>query len=100
MHHLTRLTLAYPKAAIALLVALSALLGAGLPSVRSAYGYRVLVGDDHPSIRALDRLIEQFGGGLPVQIAWECGDGAPCAHALDARSLRMADAIGRRLSAA
>jgi predicted RND superfamily exporter protein len=35
-----------------------------------------------------------------VQIAWECGDGAPCAHALDARSLRMADAIGRRLSAA
>jgi hypothetical protein len=38
MHHLTRWTLAYPKAAVALLLALSALLGAGLPSVRSAYG--------------------------------------------------------------
>ena len=100
MHRLTDLTLAHPKAAIALLLAVSALLGAGLPCVRSAYGYRVLVGDAHPSIQSLDRLIEQFGGGLPVQIAWECADGAPCAHALDERSLRTADAISRRLSAA
>lgn len=100
MHHLTRLSLAYPKCAIAILLAVSALLGAGLPKVRSEFGYRVLVGDDYPAIQALDALIEQFGGGLPVQIAWECSNGAPCQQVFDQASLRMAHAITGELAAA
>ncbi len=100
MYHLTRLSLAYPKTTIAILLAITAFLGAGLPNVRSEYGYRVLVGDEHPSIRALDALIEQFGGGLPVQIAWECGEGRPCKDVFDEPSLRMADAITSELAGA
>jgi len=100
MHHLTRWTLAYPRTAIAVLIALTAVLGAGLPHVRSEFGYRVLVGDNYPAIRALDALVEQFGGGLPVQIAWECGEGFPCASVFDETSLRMADSVARELAAA
>ena len=66
MHHLTRWTLAYPRAAIALLIALTAGLGAGLPHVRSEFGYRVLVGDDYPAIRALDALIARADEALYV----------------------------------
>jgi hypothetical protein len=100
MHRLTRLSLAYPQAAIALLLAVTVALCAGLPRVESAYGYRVLVGDAHPSIRSLDALIEQFGGGLPVQIAWECGAGAPCQDVFEPRSLELADVVTRELAAA
>jgi predicted RND superfamily exporter protein len=100
VHHLTRLSLTYPKTTIAILLVVTAILGAGLPNVRSEYGYRVLVGDDYPSIQALDALIEQFGGGLPVQIAWECGPGRPCANVFDEASLKMADAVTRELAGA
>jgi hypothetical protein len=100
VHHLTRLSLEYPKTAIAILLAITAFLGAGLPNVRSEYGYRVLVGDDYPSIQALDALIEQFGGGLPIQIGWECGEGSPCKHVFDSASLRVADEIARELARA
>src|SRR5262245_10176326 len=100
MHQLTRLSLSHPRAALALLLAITALLGAGLPRVRSEYGYRVLVGDDHPSIRRLDALIAEFGGGLPLQIAWECGNGAPCGRVFDAASLEMADSVTRSLAGA
>ena len=81
MHHLTRLSLIYPKTTMIILLAITAVLAAGLPRVRTEFGYRVLVGDDHPSIQALDALIAQFGGGLPLQIGWTCGGERtrPCA---------------------
>ena len=43
-------------------------------------------------------LVEQFGGGLPIQIAWECGEGHPCASVFDDASLRMADSVTRPLA--
>jgi len=53
-----------------------------------------------PSIRTMDEFIQRFGGGLPVQIAWECGPGFPCAHALDRASLEMAQRLTEELSVA
>jgi predicted RND superfamily exporter protein len=100
MHHLTRLSLGCPRTTLAILLAITAVLGMGVPQVRTEFGYRVLIGDEHPSIQTLDALIEQFGGGLPVQIAWDCGIGLPCAHVFDHASLQMANTITRELSAA
>ena len=34
-------------------------LGYGLTRLRTEFGYRVLIGDDHPAIERLDRLIAQ-----------------------------------------
>ncbi|NQZ99182.1 MAG: MMPL family transporter, partial [Myxococcales bacterium] len=45
----------------------------------------------------LDRFIRDFGGGLPVIIAWGCNESVPCTTPLDADSLRMADALTRSL---
>lgn len=67
--------------------------------MHTEFGYRVLLGDDHPAVRTLDGLLAEFGGGLPLWLAWECGDGHPCASALDSVSLRMAQALARELAA-
>lgn len=60
-------------------------------------GYRTFLGEDHPAIRSLDRLIAEFGGGLPVVAVWRCGS-SPCDSALDRRSLEMAWAVERALA--
>jgi predicted RND superfamily exporter protein len=78
----------------------TAVLAAGLPGLRTEFGYRVLVGDEPPSVQALDALIEQFGGGMPVQIVWECGSAMPCATVFDRFSLEMAESVTRALTAA
>ena len=52
-------------------------LGYGLTRLRTEFGYRVLIGDDHPAIERLDRLIAHFGGGLPVHVAWSAAPGTP-----------------------
>jgi hypothetical protein len=70
----------------------------GIPRIEPAFGFRVLIGDDHPAIQALDQMIEEFSGGLPVLIAWQCGEDYPCHHALDAQSLSMALAITEELA--
>jgi hypothetical protein len=93
MFRLTQLSLRFPKLTLFALLAITAALGAGVARVKSEYGYRVLLGDDHPSIRTLDEFIERYGGGLPVVIAWECGAGHPCGHVFDAASLEMANEV-------
>lgn len=90
MYRLTRLTLDHPRFAWLLLLCATAFLGAGLPRVRVEHGFRVLIGGDHPIIQRLDRVVNRFGGGLPIRLAWPCGVGQPCQHALDDRSLRVA----------
>ena len=90
MYRLTRLTLDFPRLALVLLLGATVLLGAGLPRVRVEHGFRVLIGGDHPIIQKLDRVVNRFGGGLPIRLAWPCGAGQPCQHALDGASLRMA----------
>ncbi len=76
-----------------MLVFATGVLALGLPRVHPEFGYRVLIGDDHPAVRSLDGFIERFGGGLPIQIGWECGEGLPCGDVFDAESLSMAAAI-------
>jgi hypothetical protein len=80
------------------LLGISIFLAFGIPRVKPAFGFRVLVGDDHPAIRTLDNMIEEFSGGLPVQIAWQCGAGHPCDNVFDASSLAMADTVTRQLA--
>ena len=93
MASLTRLALQYPRAAALIVLLITIGAGVGLPRTWTNVGYRVFLGPEHPAIESLDRLIDRFGGGLPVLIAWECGEGHPCSHALDERSVRMADAV-------
>ncbi len=100
MHHLTRFSLARPWITLLGLLAITAFLALGVPKVQPAYGFRVLIGDDHPAILTLDSIIEEFSGGLPVQIGWECGSGHPCQHVFDESSLLMAEELIQRLSAA
>ena len=68
MEHLTRFSLEYPKTTLAVLLLITAVLGAGAPRVQQAYGARVLIGNDHPAIRALDSLIAEFAGGHPARV--------------------------------
>jgi predicted RND superfamily exporter protein len=95
---LSRLSLRHPFLAMLALVGVTAALGLGASQLRSEFGYRVLVGHEHPAIQELDRFIEAFGGGIPVQIAWECSNGAPCQSVFDERSLAMAHAVTQQLS--
>jgi predicted RND superfamily exporter protein len=95
---MTRVALASPRATLVVLGLVTLLLAGGLPRLRTAFGYRVLIGDDHPAIQAIDGLIERFGGGLPMMIAWECGDGHPCESVFDRTSLSMAHAVAEALA--
>jgi predicted RND superfamily exporter protein len=81
-----------------LLAVISIALSAGLTRLRTEFGYRVLIGDEHPSVRALDELIARFGGGLSLIIAWKCGDGCPCESAFDQASVEMAHAVTQALA--
>jgi predicted RND superfamily exporter protein/signal transduction histidine kinase len=98
MYWLTKVSLRFPKATLSILLLITAVLAVGVTRVRSEYGYRVLLGDDHPSIRILDEFIERYGGGLPIIIAWECGPGLPCSDVFDEPSLEMAYAVTQALS--
>lgn len=98
MHHLTELSLRFPKTTALALLAITIGLGAGLPRVHTEFGYRVLLGDAHPSIQTLETTISRFGGGLPIQLAWTCGPRLPCETIFDQTSLGMAHAITQVLT--
>ncbi|GAF94867.1 unnamed protein product, partial [marine sediment metagenome] len=98
MYRLTRISLAHPGVTLLLLAVITVGLAGGLTRLRTEFGYRVLVGDSHPAIVTLDRIIERFSGGLPVQIAWECGDGHACDTVFGRESLEMADTLTRELA--
>ena len=100
MHRLTKFSLRRPWLTLAILLAITLGLGAGVPHVQQAYGFRVLIGNEHPAIQALDSLVEEFAGGYPARIAWECGEGHPCQNVFDRASLEMADALTQELAAA
>ena len=78
MYRLTEFSLRRPWLTLGVLLAVTGVLAVGLPRVKPAYGFRVLIGADHPAIRALDSLIDEFAGGYPARIVWECGAGQPC----------------------
>ena len=97
MHRLTEFSLRRPWLTLSILLAITVGLGVGIPNVKPGYGYRVLLGERHLSVINLDALIEEFSGGLPVQIAWECGPGQPCASVFDESSLSMVDGLSHDL---
>ena len=97
MHRLVELSLQHRVASIALLVVTTLALGSGMLRLRTEFGYRVLVGDDHPAIVTLDAFVAEFGGGLPTQIVWQCDGSGPCKSALDPASLKMAADVGDTL---
>jgi len=95
---LTEISLGRPVRVLVLL-SLFTLASAGqIPKLRTEFGYRPLLGEEHPSIQALDGFIERFGGGFPVQIVWSCRQSPHCETIFDRASLRMADAVSRRLA--
>ncbi|MFP6641420.1 MAG: hypothetical protein VCC04_14330, partial [Myxococcota bacterium] len=100
MHRLTEFSLRRPWLTLGILLAITAVLGVGVPKVKPAYGFRVLLGEEHAAVQALNSLIEEFSGGYPARIAWECGTGHPCETIFDAASLEMSDAVTRSLAAA
>ena len=97
MHRLTQFSLRRPWLTLTLLLAITVGLGAGMSGIQPGYGARVLIGENHPAIRNLDSMIEQYAGGNPLLIAWECGPGHPCQSVFDEASLQMADALTREL---
>jgi len=100
MHRLTEFSLRRPWLTLGILLAITVVLGVGVPKVKPAYGYRVLIGSDHPAVQALDSLIEGFAGGYPVRIVWECGAGQPCENVFDTASLKMAHELTQELASA
>jgi hypothetical protein len=95
---LTEASLRRPALVLLALSLLTSAFAGQLPGLRTEFGYRPLLGEEHPSIQALDRFIERFGGGFPVQIAWSCPGNPRCESVFDPSSLRMADAVARRLA--
>ena len=97
MHRLTEFSLRRPWLTLSILLAITVGLGVGIPNVKPGYGYRVQLGEQHMAVKNLNALIEEFSGGLPVQIAWECGPGQPCASVFDESSLSMVDGLSHDL---
>jgi hypothetical protein len=93
MARLTAFSLKHRAVVLLAVAALCAFAAVGLSRLRSETGYRAALGDAHPSVRRLDRFISDFGGGLPVQVAWECPRSEACEHALEAPFLLAAERI-------
>jgi predicted RND superfamily exporter protein len=96
---LARLSLRHPAAAVAVLVALTAALGAGIPRLETQAGYRTFLGAGHPVLRELDATVQRFGGGLPFAAVWSCAESSACASVFDRASLAMAHEVARALEA-
>ena len=99
MRALSDAVLERPRAALALLAALSAFFALGATRLETQAGYRAFLGSGHPAVRALDAFTERFGGGLPFAAVWSCGAPAPCERVFDAPALRMAHDVARALEA-
>ncbi len=92
------MALSWPRLTTAFIGGVTLLSFAGVLRLESAVGYRAFLGADHPVVREFDAFVERFGGGLPLMAVWSCRGRNPCTHALDDRSLLMADAVVRALA--
>ena len=97
MHRLTQFSLRRPWLTLAVLLAITVGLGAGVSGIQPGFGARVLLGDQHPTMKRVDAMIAEYAGGYPIRIAWECGPGHPCQSVFDEASLRMADRLTQEL---
>jgi predicted RND superfamily exporter protein len=62
-----------------------------------AVGTDANLGANHPAVQEFDAFLEQFGGGYPIMIAYECANHESCARAVDPSALEMASAVSLRL---
>jgi predicted RND superfamily exporter protein len=94
---LTRLSLRYPGPTLAVVAVVTVLLGLGATRIERETALRTFLGADHPTVLALDRHLERFGGGYPVIVAYSCDDPAPCSSVFDPAAIQMADRIDSEL---
>jgi len=97
VHRLAAISLRYPGRVAAGLAVVTLILGAALPGLRPEFGYRVLLGGDHPAIQRLEGVMDAYGGGFPGYIVWRCGDGAPCDSVFDDSSMQAAARLEQAL---
>lgn len=97
MNSLTRFALQHPVLVLLIEALITFVLVAGIPLTRAEVGYRIFLGDDHPAIVDLDKMIRTFGGGLPIFIAWECRNDSPCKSVFDDESLAMVVGVSEAL---
>jgi hypothetical protein len=93
MARLTAFSLRHRALVLLTTAAVCLLAAVGASKLHSQTGYRAALGDSHPSVRRLDAFISDFGGGLPVQVAWECPRSKSCQHALEPPFLLAAERI-------
>jgi len=94
---LTRACLRRPLVTLLGAALLTAGLAAGIPRVQRETALRTFLGERHPTVLALDRHLERFGGGYPVFIAWSCRESPHCTSALEPASLAVARDVARAL---
>ncbi|UCE87560.1 MAG: MMPL family transporter, partial [Deltaproteobacteria bacterium] len=97
MNRIAAFALRNPLLTLVLLLALTAVILARLPSLGTETGYRAYLGADHPTVRELDDFIEGFGGGLPLAALFSCGDTDLCETVFDPAALAMASQVARQL---
>jgi predicted RND superfamily exporter protein len=92
-------SLRHPRAAVALVLAAAAALGAGALRVGTDSGYRAFLGASHPAVRDLDAVAARFGGGVPFAVTFRCDDTTSCRSVFDPAALEMAHALAAALEA-
>src|SRR3990172_6606065 len=97
MHRLTAICVRYPWVTLAVTLALTAVAGWSALNTRLAVGAHANLGADHPAVRQFDGFLEQFGGGYPIVVAYECGDPGVCDGAFDPAALQMASSVSHDL---
>lgn len=95
---LTRVSLRHPLATLAAVAACTLVLGFGAVQIERETALRTFLGADHPTVLALDRHLERFGGGYPVIVAYSCEESRHCETVFDPAAIAMADALGAALS--
>ena len=94
---LTRLSLRYPWPTLALVAVITVVLGIGATRIERETALRTFLGADHPTVVALDRHLERFGGGYPVIVAYSCEDSTLCQSVFDPAAIEMADRLDTEL---
>lgn len=94
---LTRLSLRYPWPTLAVVALATVVLGIGATRIERETALRTFLGADHPTVIALDRHLERFGGGYPVIVAYSCEDSTLCKSVFDPAAIEMADRIDAEL---
>ena len=94
----TELALRHRSATVTVLASVTLVALVGVLQLETQVGYRAFLGGEHPVIVDFDRIVERFGGGLPLVAVWSCRASTACAGALDLPSLAMAADVADRLA--